>query len=140
MTKPLEKALATTSGIEKVTSVSSENSSMVLVQFVQGTNMDSAMIDMNGKIDLVKGQFDDAVGAPTLMKINPDILPVMIASVDVDGKDALEASSIVSETVMPAMERVQGVASVDAMGLVEKSIRVTLDQEKICLLYTSRCV
>ena len=55
---------------------------MIIVQFTQGTNMDSAMIDLNGKIDLVKGAFDDAVSAPTLMRINPDMMPVMVASVD----------------------------------------------------------
>ena len=69
VTKPLEQTLATTSGIKNVTSTSNENSSMVLLEFTQGTNMDSAMIEMSGKIDMVKGSLDDAVGTPTLLKI-----------------------------------------------------------------------
>jgi multidrug efflux pump subunit AcrB len=131
VTKPLEKTLSTAGGIEKVTSISSENSSMIILQFVQGTNMDSAMIDLSGKLDLIRGRLDDAVGSPTMMKINPDMLPVMIASVDIDEMDAVETSRLVNEVVLPAMERVDGVASVTSMGLVEKQLKITLIQEKI---------
>ena len=66
VTKPLEKVLATTSGIENIDSVSSENSSMIILEFSQDMNMDSAMIDLSGKIDLVKSQLDDEVGSPTV--------------------------------------------------------------------------
>ncbi len=131
VTKPLEQTLATTSGVENITSVSSENSSMVLLQFAEGTNMDSVMIEMSGNIDLVKGYFDDAVSAPILMKINPDMLPVMVASVDMDGKTLEEVSRIVSEEVLPSFERIDGVASVTTMGLLEKQLTITLNQEKI---------
>ncbi len=131
VTKPLEQALATTSGVEEVTSVSSENYSMVILQFTQDTNMDSAMIEMSGNIDLVKGQLDSSVGTPMLMKMNPDMLPIMVASVDMDGKDIREISRFTTDTVIPALERVDGVASISTMGLVEESLRITLDQEKI---------
>lgn len=131
VTKPLEQTLATTSGVENITSVSSENSSMVLLQFAEGTNMDSVMIEMSGSIDLVKGYFDDAVSAPILMKINPDMLPVMVASVDMDGKTLEEVSRIVSEEVLPSFERIDGVASVTTMGLLERQLTITLSQEKI---------
>lgn len=131
VTKPLEQTLSTTSGVKNVTSTSNENSSMVLLEFTQGTNMDSAMIEMSGKIDLVKASLDDAAGTPTLVKINPDMMPVMVASVDIDGKDITETSGIVSEQVIPEFERIDGVASVTAMGLIEDSIAVTLNQEKI---------
>ncbi|MBC2872429.1 efflux RND transporter permease subunit [Bittarella massiliensis] len=131
VTKPLEKGLSTTSGIKEVQSISSENTSMVILQFADGTNMDSAMIDLSGKVDLVKGQLADGVSTPTLMKINPDMLPVMIAAVDADGQDAEALSQLVNETVLPALERVDGVASVSATGVLEKEIQVTLDQQKI---------
>lgn len=131
VTKPLESSLSTVSGIENVTSVSSENSSMVIFEFSSGTNMDTAVIELSNKIDLVKGQLADGVSAPMLMKINPDLLPVMVASADIDGKSVEEASQAVRDTVLPALQRVSGVASVDAMGLVEKQLRVTLNQEKV---------
>ncbi len=131
VTKPLEQTLSTTGGVEGITSISSENMSMVILQFTQGTNMDSAMIEMSGSVDRVKAQLDDAVGAPTLMKINPDMLPVMVASVDIDGKTAYETSKVVQDTVIPALERVEGVASVTATGLVEEKLQITLNKDKI---------
>lgn len=131
VTKPIEQALSTTSGVEKVTSVSSSNTSMVILQFTQDTNMDSAMIDMSGSLDLIKGQLDDSVGSPMIMKIDPDMLPVIVASVDMDGKDSREITSLVQDTVVPEFERISGVASVTAMGLVEDSLKVTLNDEKI---------
>lgn len=131
VTKPLEKVLATTSGIEDINSVSSENSSMIMLEFSQDMNMDSAMIDLSGKIDLVKGQLDDEVGAPTLMKMNPDMMPIMVASVDINNKNIKEASNIVKKDIIPSFERIDGVASVDAMGVIEESVKVTLDDSKI---------
>lgn len=131
VTKPLEQTLSTTSGVKNVTSTSNENSSMVLLEFTQGTNMDSAMIEMSGKIDLVKASLDESAGTPTLVKLNPDMMPVMVASVDIDGKDITETSKIVSEQILPEFERIDGVASVTSMGLIEDSIEVSLDQGKI---------
>lgn len=131
VTKPLEAVLGTTGGIKNVSSVSSENASLVILEFEQGTNMDSAMIELSSNVDLVSGQMDDAVGTPMLMKISPDMLPVMVASVDMDGMDVKEISAFADETVMPAFERIDGVASVDATGLVEQQVTVTLDQVKI---------
>ncbi|MBO3445250.1 efflux RND transporter permease subunit [Clostridium sp. CCUG 7971] len=131
VTKPLEKVLATTNGIEDINSVSSENSSMIMLEFNQGMNMDSAMIDLSGKIDLVKAQLSDEVGTPTLMKMNPDMMPIMVASVDINNRNIKETSNIVKSDVIPTFERIDGVASVDATGLLEESIKITLDDSKI---------
>lgn len=131
ITRPLEQAIATTNGIENINSVSRENSSMIMIEFNQGINMDSAMIDLNGKIDLVKSNLDEAAGSPMLMKMNPDMIPIMIASVDVDGLSIEETSKIVKNEVIPTFERLEGVASVNGTGLLEEKIQVTLDADKI---------
>ena len=131
VTKPLESVLGTTSGVKNVQSVSSENSSMIVLEFEQGTNMDSAMIELSSNVDLVEAQLDDTVGTPMLLQISPDMLPVMIASVDVNGMDVGQVSDYTQETVIPEFERLNGVASVDATGLVERQVSVTLDQSKI---------
>lgn len=131
VTKPIESTLSTTGGVEEVTSISSEGSSMVIFAFSYNTNMDSATIDMSNKIDMVKSQLDSGVSTPVMMQINPDMLPVMVASVDIKGKTLEETSQIVTDTVIPALERVDGVASIDSMGILEKQIGVTLNQEKI---------
>lgn len=131
VTKPMEQVLSATGGVQGVTSVSRENSSMILLEFAEGTNMDSAMIELNSKVNLIKGSLSDEVGTPMLMKLDPDMLPVVVASVDVDGMDVKEVSDYTSETLIPAFERISGVASVNATGLVERQLRVVLDQGKI---------
>lgn len=132
VTKPLESALATTSGIKNINSVSSENSSTIMLEFNQDVNMDSAIIEMNGKIDLVKAQLkDETIGSPMMMKLNPDMLPVMVASVDVKGLDVKGVTKTVKEDVIPEFERIDGVASVSTIGLVEEKLKIQLEDKKI---------
>lgn len=131
VTKPIEQAVATTSGIKNVTSVSNENYSVVIMEFNQDTNMDTAMLDLNGKIDLIKDSLEDGVGSTTLMQLNPDMMPVMTLSIDVDGMDINEVSKYVTNEVIPKFERINGVASVTGVGLVEKQLEISLDKDKI---------
>ena len=131
VTNPLEEVFSTVSGVENVTSISNENVSMVILEFSQDTNMDSAMIDLNGQVDLVKSKFDDTVGSTTLMKLNPDMMPIMMVSVDVDGMSQEEISAYVNDEIIPSLERIEGVASVSATGLVESQLQITLDTDKI---------
>lgn len=131
VTKPLEQALATTSGIKGINSISRENSSMIMLEFEQGINMDSIIIEMNSKLDMVKGQLGDEIGTPMFMKMNPDMMPIMVASVDYNGKDVKDLSEYVSNDVIPEFERIEGVASVSGTGLVEESIKVQLNEDKI---------
>lgn len=131
VTKTLEQALATTSGVKNITSVSQENVSIVVLEFEEGTGMDSAMIEMNASLDQISGSLPDGAGSPVLMKINPDMLPIMVLAVDSDDMAREELSQFTSSTVIPALERVDGIASVSGSGLVESQIRVELDQSKI---------
>lgn len=134
VTRPLEAALGTTGGVKNISSVSSENASAVILEFEQGTNMDTAMLNISTSVDLVKGSFDEMVGTPMLLQISPDMMPVMIAGVDREDMDIRQLSSYVQETVVPAIERLDGVASVQASGLVESTLEVKLDDEKIAAL------
>lgn len=131
VTKTLESALATTSGVKNITSISQENVSIVVLEFEEGAGMDSAMIEMNASLDQIAGSLPEAAGSPVLMKINPDMLPIMVLAVDSDNMARNELSEFTSSTVIPALERVDGVASVSGSGLVESQIRVELDQAKI---------
>lgn len=131
VTKTLEQALATTSGVKNITSISQENVSIVVLEFEEGTGMDSAMIEMNASLDQISGSLPDGAGSPVLMKINPDMLPIMVLAVDSDDMAREELSQFTSSTVIPALERVDGVASVSGSGLVESQIRVELDQSRI---------
>ncbi len=135
VTSPLEAALGTAGGLNNMTSTSSENMSMITLEFVQETNMDSATIEVSNSIDLVKGSLPETVSAPMFLQMSADMLPIMVASVDM-GLDTETADVVeyVEQTVIPAFERISGVASVTASGLVEPKLKVELDDDKIALL------
>ncbi|HHU48543.1 MAG: efflux RND transporter permease subunit [Caldicoprobacterales bacterium] len=131
VTRPLEAVLGTSSSLKNISSVSSENSSLIILEYIQDTNMDSAMIELSGSIDTVSAMFDDEVGTPILLQISPDMLPIVVASVDMKGMDIDELSEFTEDTIVPAFERLDGVASVSATGLVEKRLEIVLNEEKI---------
>lgn len=131
VTKPIESAMATTSNIKHISSVSAENYSMVILEFEQSANMDSVTIEMRESLDQITGYFPDTVGNPIIMKINPDMLPIMIAAVDVDGMDRTEISQYVEEDLTAELESIEGVASVSGVGVIEEKIQVVLNQDKI---------
>lgn len=131
VTRPLEQILATTSNIKNVSSVSRESSSMVILEFNNTVNMDSAIIEVNGNLDLIKPNWSDGVGTPTVIKMNPDMLPIMIAAVDSKDMDISEISLFARDTIIPELESVEGVASVEGTGMVEETIEVKLLPDKI---------
>lgn len=132
VTKPLEQSMATVSNIKNVSSISSENSSVVILEFSNDVNMDSALIEINSKLDLIKATWNDSgIGAPIVSKINPNMMPIMLTAVDVEGKDSSEITAFVNDEILPELERIDGVASVSATGLLEEQIKITLNQDKI---------
>lgn len=131
VTAPLESSLGTVNGVVSVASNSSENVSMISLQFEDGTNMDSAMVKLSTAVDQVKSYLPDTAQNPMLMQISPDMMPVMMASIHMDDTDLFKLTDFAKQTVIPSLERQSGVASVNATGLVEQSIEVRLDEAKI---------
>ncbi|HHV39243.1 MAG TPA: acriflavin resistance protein [Tepidimicrobium sp.] len=131
VTKPIEQILATTTNIENVSSISRENSSAVILEFSNDTNMDSAIIEINGSLDLLKPNWDDSIGTPMIMRLNPDMLPIMVASVDIEDMEAPEVTKLIRETLLPEFESIVGVASVEGVGLIEENIQVIINRDKI---------
>ena len=131
VTKPIEQAVASIDNIENIQSVSAENVSMVIIEFGSDANMDAATIDMRESLDQISSYFDESVGNPIIMKLNPNMLPVMVAAVDMEGADSIELSEYVEETLAPSLEGVNGVASVTTMGVVEESVQVIIRADKV---------
>ncbi|HLR21269.1 MAG TPA: efflux RND transporter permease subunit [Tissierellaceae bacterium] len=131
ITRPIEQVVATTNNVKNIDSISSENTSMVIMEFENDVNMDSATIEINSGLDLIKDNWDDTVSSPMIIKINPDMLPVMISAVDMEGMDVFETSKLTEEDIIPELESVAGVASVEGIGLLEENIEVTINPEKI---------
>ena len=131
VTKPVEQMMATISNIKNVSSSSMENASTVILEFEQTANMDSATIEMRESLDQISGYWPDTVGSPIIMKLNPTMLPVMVPAVSVEGADAAETTRIIKEQVLPEIESLEGVASVNTFGDVEETIRVTIKEAKV---------
>lgn len=131
VTKPMESTLGTINGVKSVTSTSAENYSMVMLEFEEDTNMDSAMVKVSSGINQIEGQLPDICGTPNVMELSMDMMATMYASVSYEGKDIYDLSSFTKDTVIPYFERQEGVASVSDVGLVEKTIEVRLNKEKI---------
>ena len=131
VTAPIESAMATTSNIKNVSSMSYNSYSIVTCEYEQDANMDSVVIEIQRKIEQVKASWSDGIGTPTIMQINPDMLPIMMTAVDMDGKSESEITDYVENELIPAIESTEGVASVTATGELTEQIEVTLDQNKI---------
>lgn len=131
VTAPVEASMATTSSIKNVSSASYDNYSMVILEYEQNANMDSVIIEIQQKLDQLEGSFPDGAGKPMIMQIDPDMMPVMVASADVEGMTQSEISDYVENELSPVLESIDGVASVSTTGTVEANIHVTLDQDKI---------
>jgi len=129
--KPLESALGTVSGVENVYSTSSENFGMVQLEFADGTDMESTLVKVSSTLQEVAPSLPEMCGTPSIIEISMDMMATMYISVSREGYDIYELSAFVEDTVQPYLERQQGVASISSVGLVEQSIHVELDHNKI---------
>ena len=131
VTQPLENSLSTLNGVKNVTSQSNENYSLVILEYQDDTDMDSAMIKASTAVNQLSDSLPDMASTPTLMEMSPDMMATQYVAVDYEGMDIYELSDYVEDTIVPQLERVDGVASVSTTGLVKKSVQITLDQDKI---------
>ncbi len=131
VTAKVEASMATTSNINTIQSMSYNNYSMVVLEYEQSSNMDSIIIEMQQKLDQLSGSLPSTVTKPMIMQVDPTMLPIMVASADVEGMDAVEITNYANNTLVPNLESVEGVASVSLIGSVEETIRITLDDKKI---------
>lgn len=131
VTAPIEAQMATTSNIKTVTSTSSNSFSLVILEYEQTAKMDSIVIEIQQKLDQLQGSFPSGVGSPMILQIDPTMLPVVIASADMEGMDQLQISDYANNELVPQIESIDGVASVTLIGGVEENINIILDKDKI---------
>ncbi len=129
VTRPLESACAGLAGLETLSSTSEENMSMVIVQFAYGTDLDEAMTDMRDKVDQAKSQLPEDATDPTVMSIDIDSMPVIMVALR--GNDLASLQSMAEEEIAPALERLDGVASVDISGGYENEVAVKTDAARL---------
>lgn len=126
VSRPLEAALSSVQGIDTVSSQSQAGSSLVMIMFNSGTNMDQAMLDIRERVDQVKGFLPDDAGDPSVLRFDPQQLPVL--ALGLSGLDAVRLQKIADDQVVPMLERQNGVASVSVQGGQKREIQVELDR------------
>lgn len=131
VTKPLEQSISTIDGVKDITSNSAENYSVLIIEFEDGTNMDTATVDLRSSLDTISDNWPDGVGTPYLIKANPSMLPVAMTAVEYEGKDRNELSDYVSDELLNKLEGIDGVASVSDKGIVVEKENIVISQKKI---------
>ncbi len=131
LVKPMEQSMSTLEHIQEVSSSSAENYGMLLLEFDEDVNMDTIGVDIQQKLSTLAESWDDTVGSPYVLKINPSMIPVEVAAVSMDGMDTMELTEFLDDTLMNKLEGISGVARITTAGAVEQEIHVVLDQAKI---------
>lgn len=130
ISKPMEESLGSTANVDTVTSYSSTNSSMVLLQFVDGTDIDMAAVDMRDKIDQMKSTLPDAAGDPMVIKMDINAMPITIG-VKAENMDLESLNDLLEDNVVNRLERIEGVASASLSGGITNEVRITVDPVKL---------
>ena len=127
----MQNALGTVAGVESVTATSAENYSLLLMQFSDDTDMNSAMVKVSNKVDQTTASLPSSCLTPSIIEYSLNMNAFMTVAVSREGSDVYDLSEFVSDTLVPYVERKGGVSSVSANGLIEKMVQVQLSQEKI---------
>lgn len=131
ITKPMEQSMATLEHIKNITSTSSDNYSLVTLEFEDDVNLDTVGVDIQQQISVLQAGWEDTVGTPYVLKINPSMIPVMVAAVSKEGMDTIELSEFVDNTILNRLEGITGVARVTTSGSIEQELHIVISQEKI---------
>lgn len=131
ITKNIESAIASVSGVKSITSSSSEGTSMIMVEFSTSTDVDEAVQSMSDNIDLVSSMLPDGANDPMIIKLNSSMMSAAMMSVSYDGYDLVQTKKFVEDNVADNLKAVKGVASVNISGGTDRIIEVMVDPQKM---------
>lgn len=130
VTRPIEEAIAAVQGVEEITSTSTEGQSQVRMTFQWGTNLDEAANDIRDRIDRVLNRLPDDIERPRIRKFDLSAFPVLIIGVS-GNMNAMDLRQFVEDQIKYRLERLNGVASVDISGGLNKEIHITVDIKRL---------
>ena len=127
----MESALGTISGVKNVTATSAENYSLLLMEFEDDTDMNSAVVKVSNKVDQTTASLPSTCMTPSIIEYTLNMNAFMTVAVSREGSNSYELADFVNDTMVPYIERQGGVSNISANGLVTRMVQVQLDQEKI---------
>ena len=131
ITKVIEESIGTVTRLRRVSSISKEGLSIVIAEFLWGTNMDFAALGLREKIDLIKERLPTEAEEPIVKKFNPFDLPVMSLSVTAEDVHPARLREITERYIEDEVEKIDGVASATVAGGIEREILVEIDQDRL---------
>ncbi len=126
VSRPIEEVMTTASGATSVSSLSARGSSVVLVEFSWGTDMDFATLELREKVDMIKPLLPDGAGDPRVLKFDPSASPILQFGMG-GPRELSELKSIAEDVVKNRIESIDGVASVSVSGGRDDQVHVLLD-------------
>ena len=133
VTKNIEQSIASVSGVKSITSQSSEGTSMIMVEFATGTDIDEAVQSLSDSIDLISDYLPDGTNDPMVIKLNSSMMSAAMMSVSYEGYDLVQTKKYIEGNVKNKLEAIDGVASVTLTGAQDRIIKVEVDPER-CLV------
>ena len=131
VSKNIENAVSSVSNVKTVSSISFESNSLIIVEFESNANMDAAVLEMRERIDLFSSFLPEDVSDPMIIKFNPNMMPIMGIAATKSNKTMAELTEFIEKTVVPRLERIEGVGAVSLMGGSTKEVHILIDQEKL---------
>jgi HAE1 family hydrophobic/amphiphilic exporter-1 len=130
VTRILESQLVNISGLQQISSTSSEGSSMIIMEFKFGTNIDAKTNDVRDRIDRVKAILPDGVSTPIIQQIDPNSMPILRIAVE-GNRTTNELQEMAANVILDRLEQVDGVASTSVVGGVNRQVRVEISQNRL---------
>ncbi|HZK40455.1 MAG TPA: efflux RND transporter permease subunit [Atribacterota bacterium] len=131
VTIPLEEVVSTIQGVKNISSYSREGSSIILMEFNWGTDMDVSALNIREKIDQIKGFLPKDASDPMVIKFDPSLMPILVLGMDSEEKDLQKLQGYAEDILKPRLERLEEVASVSIDGGLDREILVSIDNDKL---------
>lgn len=133
VSEPVEMVVSSVKGVKTVSSSSSEESSVVIIEFNWGTNMDLAANDVREGLSRISEALPDGVTDPLVFKFDPSMMPIMVLRVSGDMGPA-ELKRFTDDEIVYKIKQVDGVAMAIAMGGLEREIQVDLNLSRMAAM------
>jgi len=131
VTKPLEDAVGTVSGIREIQATSQEGLSLVVVQFQLGTDLNAATAAVREKVDAVRAQLPREVLAPVVQRFSFSAFPILSLSLTSATRSPRQLRELVDDRLKPRLEQISGVANVEVIGGQTREVRIAVDRDRL---------
>ncbi len=127
ITRPIEEAVSSVKNIEQVNSQSFQGASIITLEFKYGTDMDQADVDIRKNIDFMRDYLPPDADEPLTFIFDPSLQPIIFMTLSSNYLGPAELRRLSEETIEPLLERVEGVASVQTQGGLQRQININLN-------------